>query len=60
MKILILDGATFGEDIDISKFNELGEVIVYAAATGTTNNIDTNTVNNTVFKNFFILILLSA
>lgn len=30
MKILILDGATFGEDIDISKFNELGEVIVYA------------------------------
>ncbi len=33
MKILILDGATFGEDIDISKFNELGEVIVYAEST---------------------------
>lgn len=33
MKILILDGATFGEDIDIRKFNELGEVIVYAEST---------------------------
>lgn len=33
MKILILDGATFGEDIDISKFNELGEVIVYSEST---------------------------
>lgn len=33
MKILILDAATFGEDIDISKFNELGEVTVYAKST---------------------------
>lgn len=33
MKILILDSATFGEDIDISKFNELGEVTVYAKST---------------------------
>lgn len=33
MKILILDAATFGEDLDISKFNELGEVTVYAKST---------------------------
>ena len=33
MKILILDAATFEEDIDISKFNELGEVTVYAKST---------------------------
>lgn len=33
MKILILDAATFGEDINISKFNELGEVTVYAKST---------------------------
>lgn len=33
MKILILDAATFGEDIDISRFNKLGEVTVYAEST---------------------------
>lgn len=33
MKILILDAVTFGEDISLEKFNELGEVVVYSQST---------------------------
>lgn len=33
MKILILDSITFGDDISLDKFKELGEVIVYSQST---------------------------
>lgn len=33
MKIVFLDRATIGDDIDLSEFNELGEVIIYEYST---------------------------
>ena len=33
MKIVILDALTLGEDIDLSLFDELGEVAIYPTST---------------------------